>query len=77
MSQIDGIEDDGDEESGYIREAQKALDFHPDNSPFWDSRAGQEAMSVAAEFGLASKTTNAERRELYRAHREYHAREGT
>ena len=58
-----------------IADAQRELDFHPDNSPYWDSRSAQDVMLCAQVCGLSSRKSNAERRELYRQAREASALE--
>jgi hypothetical protein len=50
------------EEARYITEAQFALDHHPARSPFWDSRAGQQALQTAEVHALQTTTTESFRR---------------
>lgn len=64
-----------DFEEKEIADAQAALDFHPDNSPYWDSRSAQDVMLCAQVCGLSSRKSNAERRELYRQASEQSRRE--
>lgn len=49
-----------------IADAQAALDLHHDDSPYWDSRSAQDIMRIARICELTPRTTNEERRELYR-----------
>lgn len=58
-----------------IADAQRELDFHPNYSPYWDSRSAQDVMLIASVCGLTARTTDAERRELYREAREQAIRE--
>lgn len=45
-----------------IDAAQFALDHYPENSPYWDSRAGQETLETADIFRLKPATTEQFRR---------------
>ena len=47
--------------------AQSMLDAYFDGSPFWDSGSGQEALAIAREHGLESRTSNWERRRYHDA----------
>jgi hypothetical protein len=53
-----------------ISNAQYALDTYPDNSWFWDSDSGQDALWVARRAGLQPTNTN---RDRVLAHRELQA----
>lgn len=44
-----------------IADAQAQLDLQPNNSPYWDSGAGQDDLEIIHTLGLKPSTTNAER----------------
>ena len=48
-----------------IAEAQKAIDFYPDTSSFWDSSTGQEVLDIVKVHKLKSTNTNRERCRLH------------
>lgn len=45
-----------------IKHAQDNLDIQPSNSPYWESRAGQDDLQVIRELNLQPETTEQERR---------------
>lgn len=53
----------GEEE---IARAQFDLDHHPDFSTYWESRAGQDALSLALDCHLKAQTTSEFRRNWHR-----------
>lgn len=58
---------------GEIDGAQASLDLQPSNSPYWDTRAGQDDLEVIQSIGLTANTTEAARRRVHaRAMREAH-----
>lgn len=44
-----------------VADAMKALNFHPDASPYWDSPEAQEVLRCAKYCGLKAQNTNKER----------------
>ncbi len=49
-----------------IEHAQDNLNIQPSNSPYWDSRQGQDDLHVIRELNLQPTTTEQERRRLHR-----------
>ena len=47
------------------KDAQKELNFHPDNSPFWDTPGGQEVLEFAHANAMKATNTNKERCAIY------------
>lgn len=47
--------------------AQQMLDQYHDASSFWDSRSGQDALAIAQEHGLKSRTPDWDRRRYHNA----------
>lgn len=59
-----------DEDAHNISEAQKNLNFYPDNcDPFWDSPDGQETLQIAKQFNLSPTVSNEKRKRIYSAAR--------
>ncbi len=53
-------------EEGEVDGAQQSLDLHPSNSPYWDTKAGQDDLEIIQTLGLQPNTTEAHRREWHR-----------
>jgi hypothetical protein len=50
-----------------IARAQFSLDHQPDESPYWNTRAGQDDLAIIADHGLIAATTAQFARDWYAA----------
>lgn len=56
-----------DQDAYEIEEAQKNLNFYPDNcDAFWESVDGQETIQIAKKWNLRPTVSNEKRKRLYK-----------